>query len=105
MDAKIAYLETLDRSRGDWTHPKLICDPLFLRYDYLKRRGYLDLPEASCTDMTGCIHVFETIDAEVKEIAVYEGDRLDIVYIRKPGKWTALHGDSMSLQSKQKYAR
>ena len=77
---------TITEQRPDnWSHPILMCDPLSITYDFVRREGVLKNPPASCPDMSGCIRVFESIDSEVKKILCYEGDRLDVVYHRSAG--------------------
>ena len=55
----------------NWSHPILMCDPLSITYDFVRRESVLRNPPASCPDMSGCIRVFDSIDSEapaMKEI-------------------------------------
>ena len=73
-------------------HEDTQCYVQRVSYDFKERRGILLMGDGSCTDMAGCIRVFERIDPEVQRIDTYAGEVPDTVYRRhsqKFGGWRA----------------
>ena len=67
---------------------KLQCLVEGLTYDFVARRGHLDMPRGSCCDCDGCLDLFQRIDPEVERIDTYAGGRKDAAYIREaPNRW------------------
>ena len=54
-----------------------------LEYDFTTRTGLLVMNDHDCTDMSGCIKVFEGIDPEVKIIRTTQASgRRDTIYLK-----------------------
>lgn len=78
-------LLNLSPSRSEHFDRRLMCHVERLAYDLRTRTGYLDLPEGSCSDMSGAIELFQGIDAEVQTILAG-----DTCYQRRSdGEWVA----------------
>src|ERR1700739_3770863 len=60
-------------------HERLQCCVQRLEYDFTTRTGLLVMNEHDCTDISGCIKVFEGIDLEVTTQA---SGRRDTLYLR-----------------------
>lgn len=59
-------------------------------YDFEKRSGVLYMNAGNCTDMSGCIAYFKSIDQDVRRIDTVAGEKWDGVYfINDLGKWEA----------------
>lgn len=68
-----------------------------LEYDFELRAGFLYLPPSCCTDMGGCIKLFQAIDPEVSLIYTFEGgvqgtiyERVGTIYERNDQRWRAV---------------
>lgn len=85
--------EVIDRSDipGVW-HGGVQCDVRRLVYDFELLVGALYLPRGDCTDMSGCIRMFEAIDSRVCQIQTYSGEARDTIYDRTSGEWRAYGG-------------
>lgn len=73
-------------------HEEAQCYVQRVTYDFKERRGVLLMGDGSCTDMSGCIRVFERIDPDVQRIDTYAGPVPDTVYRRHSerfGGWRA----------------
>ncbi len=70
-------------------HPELQCDVLGIAYDFVTKLGIVHIEEGDCTDMTGCIDVFQRIDPRVMQIQTIAGGRDDTRYARRRGQWIA----------------
>lgn len=70
-------------------HEGMQCFATELRYDFKKRQGILLMEDCSCTDMSGCIKVFKSIDPNVIAIQTIAGKRKDTCYVLINGKWEA----------------
>jgi hypothetical protein len=69
---------------------QLQCEVESIEYDFQTRSGIVRMPWMNCTDMMGCIRLFEAIDPEVRSIQTLEAGHPDTQYIRMPsGKWQA----------------
>jgi hypothetical protein len=51
-----------------------------LEYDFRHATGFLYMPKGCCTDMGGCIALFEAIDPKVRVIRTFANDVADTVY-------------------------
>jgi len=51
--------------------PRTACELTGLAYDFVKKSGDLFMGPGSCTDMMGCIRIFQQIDPEVKFIQTW----------------------------------
>jgi hypothetical protein len=61
-----------------------------LHYDFATRRGTATLAAGGCTDMAGCIALFQRIDPDVRYIKTFSGSRPDTWYTRDTtGTWQA----------------
>jgi hypothetical protein len=61
-----------------------------LEYDFTTRTGVLVMDEHDCTDMSGCIQVFEGIDPEVRLIRTMEASgHPDTIYRKLAEGWKA----------------
>jgi hypothetical protein len=60
-----------------------------LDYCFASRQGTLYVREGNCTDMLGCIALFQAIDQRVRRIQTASGTRPDAAYILDGGEWTA----------------
>lgn len=67
----------------------LQCSVSNLSYDFTTRTGYLNMPDGVCTDMSGCIRLFEKIDPDVRTIRTFAGNEEDTAYHRTDGVWEA----------------
>jgi hypothetical protein len=78
---------------GDIYRADVVCYVKELHYDFVNRRGVLMMGEDSCTDMMGCIRLFQSIDQHVEGIVTVqtppEGDRRDTSYRLVDGEWVA----------------
>ena len=61
--------------------------PRKIEYEPAKRQGTIYMEPLYCTDMSGAIALFTTIDPEVEVIVTIAGDARDTVYRRELGKW------------------
>jgi hypothetical protein len=68
-------------------HPEMQAHVVSIEYDWVSRIGKVHVVDGDCTDMCGCISVFEAIDPQVFWIAVFSGGDLDIVYAFRGGCW------------------
>jgi hypothetical protein len=69
---------------------RLVCNVLWLHYDFIKEIGTIAFPEDNCCDMGGVIKIFTSIDEDCKDIQTYAGDKKDTRYLRRHGDWKAL---------------
>jgi hypothetical protein len=61
-----------------------------LEYDFRTRTGLLVMNDHECTDMGGCIKVFEGIDPRVRLIRTIEAcGRRDTIYRKLADGWEA----------------
>ena len=74
----------------DRDRPDLGCYVERIEYDFWTRRGILWMAEGNCTDMRGCITLFEAIDPEVVFITTMSGPDLDTRYDKRTGSWKAI---------------
>lgn len=65
------------------------CHVKVLEYDFAKRRGTLKMEDGSCTDMMGCVRLFQAIDPNVSDILTFSGERRDTRYMRSGEDWRA----------------
>lgn len=65
----------------------------WLSYDFETKTGLLFMPPACCTDMSGCIKLFEKIDPAVVRIQTIAGTEADTRYDRIQGEWIARRGN------------
>ena len=68
---------------------ELKCSAEALHYNFVTRCGVIHLPEWHCTDMDGCIALFERIDPEVQLIRTFAGSRVGTVYTRRGEGWSS----------------
>lgn len=68
---------------------RVSCPVHRLAYDWTTRSGRLDLPPGCCTDMTGTIAVFTSLDSRVTRIETVAGHCPDTVYVRVGDRWQA----------------
>ena len=68
---------------------ELQCQAESLAYDLRSHTGHLYLPAMTCTDMSGCIALFQRIDPGVQAIQTWSGARLDTRYVRNGEQWAA----------------
>jgi hypothetical protein len=77
-------------SMSDIYDDRFKCCVQRLEYDFTSRTGLLVMNEHDCTDMSGCIKVFEGIDPEVKLIRTIEASgRPDTTYRKLADGWKA----------------
>lgn len=72
-----------------------------LQYNFSTKQGLLRMGDDSCTDMMGCIRLFQAIDPEVKTILTHQsGGELDTCYVRNGGfdDWKAYFPDEFAKQ-------
>jgi hypothetical protein len=75
---------------------QLQCEVDGVEYDFRKRAGIVRMPWGNCTDMDGCIRLFEAIDEDVRTIQTIEAGGLDTRYVRiLKNKWHAQSPDSI----------
>jgi hypothetical protein len=67
----------------------LQCDVVRLAYDFATNVGALQMPPDNCCDMSGCIALFERIDADVTRIETMAGSKPDTIYRRTSEGWRA----------------
>ena len=60
-----------------------------LRYNFDISTGWLYLPHGCCTDMAGCIALFQAIDPKVERIGTYAGANRDTSYQLTKDGWKA----------------
>jgi len=77
--------------RTDWgiSHADLMCEPVKVEYDFVKRRGFLYMADGDCCDMTGCILLFSRMDQDVERIDTISGDKPSTSYVLSNGNWRA----------------
>jgi hypothetical protein len=65
-----------------------------LDYDFETRCGVLHMGAICCTDMNGCIRLFQRIDPQVRTIYTFSVSIEDTAYYRKEGTdlWSAVMG-------------
>lgn len=51
--------------------PRTMCELKGLAYDFEKKSGDLFMGSTSCTDMMGCIEIFQQIDPDVRFIQTW----------------------------------
>lgn len=67
----------------------LLCEVSGLSYDFKTLTGALRMSSWNCCDMSACIALFEGIDAGVKRIYTFAGDKPDTIYARSARGWRA----------------
>ena len=80
----------MEASFRDRDRPDLKCYVTNLEYDFWARRGVLFMADGNCTDMRGCIRLFEAIDSNVTFIVTMSGGALDTCYDKRSGEWKAI---------------
>jgi len=71
--------------------PGRLCPARTLAYDFETMTGRLYLPTGCCCDMRGCVQLFLAIDAKVRRIETYAGDKQDTRYERRgTAQWRAV---------------
>ncbi|QKC99198.1 hypothetical protein EB231_35010 [Mesorhizobium sp. NZP2298] len=70
-------------------HDTMQCYVRSVAYDFYTGVGTVFMEEDSCTDMSGCIDVFERMDSKVRRIETYAGARQDTTYIKVNCEWIA----------------
>jgi hypothetical protein len=78
-----------------FTHPQLMTDVREVRYDFVRRVGFVYMGEHCCTDWGGATRLFEAIDPRVRLVVTIAGEKLDTCYfktgeVRRGSKWAAL---------------
>ena len=71
----------------------LSCHVRRLTYDFIERRGVLELPPMNCANMGGCIRIFEQIDPQVEIIETIAGEGgtgWDGTYVKDGGTWRSV---------------
>jgi hypothetical protein len=65
-----------------------------IEYDFEMRAGFLHMSLGCCTDMSGCIRLFQRIDPNIRVIYTLSGSVEDVAYYREQGtdRWRAIHG-------------
>jgi hypothetical protein len=77
-------------SMSDIYDDRFQCCVQRLEYDFTTRTGLLVMNDDECTDMSGCIKVFEGIDPQVKPIRTIEAcGRRDTIYRKLSDGWEA----------------
>jgi hypothetical protein len=74
----------IDRVEGEAFHHGLQCSVRSVTYDFVERRGRVDMERLCCCDMEGCIAFFEAIDRQVQLIETFSGEKPDTAYVRRP---------------------
>jgi hypothetical protein len=75
-------------SMSDIYDDRFQCFVQRVEYDFTTRAGHLVMNEHECTDMSGCIGVFELVDPEVKIIRTTQASgRRDTIYLRVANGW------------------
>lgn len=70
---------------------RLMCSVIKIEYNFVARAGRLTMDDDNCCDMQGCINLFCAVDADVKEISTYAGNRPDTAYKKqRNGVWLAI---------------
>src|ERR1700745_3824056 len=78
------------RPMNDIFHDRFQCFVQRLEYDFATRTGVLVMDDDNCTDMRGCIRVFEAIDPDVKIIRTMEASgHRDTSYLKLATGWEA----------------
>jgi hypothetical protein len=80
--------QTADQN-GDHFHHELKCFVEALSYCWQTQTGIVYLDHGGCTDMPGCVTLFQRIDPNVKRIQTVSSSAIDTVYFKKAGKWEA----------------
>jgi hypothetical protein len=81
-------MRMVDIRRGAWRED-LQTSVWSIEYDFIERRGTLRLPPLCCTDMSGCVRLFERIDPGVEAIDVTTPDEHVNTYRRLASGWTS----------------
>jgi hypothetical protein len=86
--------------RTDWgiSHADLMCEPIKVEYDFVKRRGFLYMDDGDCCDMTGCIKRAQELMPDVRAISTINQEGIDTFYYISPGfgefpdEWRSMNG-------------
>ncbi|MFS2324631.1 hypothetical protein U2P60_04300 [Brucella sp. H1_1004] len=70
-------------------HNELQCKAYRIHYDFSLKSGTLFIESGACTDMHGCIALFERIDPNVSLIRTFAGGDADTIYRRGKRRWSA----------------
>lgn len=63
------------------------CHVIGLLYEFTRHAGELVVPDHNCTDMQGCIALFQAIDPLVERIAVMDGPESQTLYTLCGDHW------------------
>lgn len=85
---------------GVWRHD-LQCQARRVEYDFETRTGLLHLGVMCCTDMDGCIRLFQRIDPDVRAIYTFSASCEDTAYYRQNSTdlWRAVVGGRFKMQA------
>lgn len=72
----------------------VMCEVRYLTYNFPSRCGELVLADGQCTDMGGCIGLFQKIDPNVAQIVTKTHQGIDTIYWLINGQWQATHGEA-----------
>jgi hypothetical protein len=77
----------------------LACSARRMEYDFETRTGFLHLGVMNCTDMRGCLRLFQSIDPRVRVIYTFSASCEDTAYYRKEGTdlWRAVVGGRFNM--------
>jgi hypothetical protein len=68
----------------------LQCTVYRLEYSFHSGEGWLHMRALDCCDMTGCIALFQRIDADVNTIFTMAGKMPDTAYVKLDDGWIAM---------------
>jgi hypothetical protein len=86
-----ALVQRFYDSRDPVVSDQLQCAVHAVTYDFVGRFGSVIMGDGSCTDMTGCIRMFEAIDPKVERINTgYTNGQPDTRYEKSDGQWKAI---------------
>jgi hypothetical protein len=77
-------------------HAGMQCFVVSRSYDRQAHRGRLMMENGNCCDMSGCIKVFETIDANCQLIETFAGSQRDTIYVHRSGQWHSIGPDGFA---------